>query len=423
MAQAQDEGPQVLLRETETARRVPTMWVGAVTSSTATVKAKLPPDTRARLYVREFGGAPQPVSVDPAMVAGSTVAAFRLRGLRPSTVYTCTLEVNGKPSYYPPALVRTFPEEGKPSRVKFAFSSCAQTGSEHLVFDTIRRREPMVFLHLGDMHYENISRPEPRLFRAAWDTVLSSPTQAALYREVPLAYIWDDHDFGPNNADGRSPSRAIARAVYREYAPHYPLGDGLGDTPIYQAFTIGRARFILTDLRSERSPGDALPVEKTMIGLSQKAWFFEELRQAARSHAVVFWASSVPWIGDRAGDQWADYAIERAEIAAFLADEKIRNLCILCGDAHMLAADDGKARGYANRPAAPIPVLHGSSLDQGGSFKGGPYSHGYYLPQHGEGCFGWVEVNDDGKRVSVDFTGRVETDEVKVALSFEVPAA
>jgi hypothetical protein len=29
--------------------------------------------------------------------------------------------------------------------VKFAFSSCSRTGSEHLVFDTIRQRDPTCF--------------------------------------------------------------------------------------------------------------------------------------------------------------------------------------------------------------------------------------------------------------------------------------
>jgi alkaline phosphatase D len=422
MARAQDE-PEVVLRLPEHPRGMPTMWLGAVTSSTATVKAKLPPGIRAKLYVREFGGAPQAVPVEPAILTRSTVATFRLHGLKPSTVYTYTLEVNGRPSYYPPGQLRTFPPEGQPGNVKFAFSSCARTGSEHVVFDTIRQREPAVFLHLGDLHYENISRPDPRIFRAAWDTVLSSSTQAALYRNVPLAYVWDDHDFGPNDADGRSPSRPVARAVYREYAPHYPLAAGSGDGAIYQAFTLGRVRFVMTDLRSERvanrlrdEPG------KSMMGAAQKAWFLQELLDSSRSHSMVFWTSSVPWIGEKSGDQWASYSHERLEIANFIAEHRIKNLCILCGDAHMLAADDGQETGYADDSAAPIPVLHGSALDQGGSYKGGPYSHGYYTPQSGEGCFGWVEVQDDGQHVSVDFTGRVETDEVKVALKFDVPA-
>jgi alkaline phosphatase D len=152
-----------------------------------------------------------------------------------------------------------------------------------------------LFLHLGDMHYVNSSRNDPRYFRAAWDTVLASTTQGALYRSVPLASVWDDHDFGPNDADGRSPSRPAARHVYREYAPHYPLPAGDGDTAIYQAFSFGRTRFIVTDLRSERSPG-RMPggPGKTMMGAAQMKWFKRELAESSRSHAVVFWGSSVP---------------------------------------------------------------------------------------------------------------------------------
>jgi alkaline phosphatase D len=213
----------------------------------------------------------------------------------------------------------------------------------------------------------------------------------------------------------------VARSVYREYAPHYPLGAGAGDAAVFQAFSHGRVRFIMTDLRSERV-ADKTPdsTAKSMLGTAQKMWFFEELLAAARTHALIVWTSSVPWIGDKSGDQWSSYATERREIANFLAEHQIKNLCILCGDAHMMAADDGQETTYADKPAAPIPVMHGSALDQGGSYKGGPYSHGYYTPGSGEGCFGWVEVQDDGQRVSVDFTGRVETDEVKVALKFEV---
>jgi alkaline phosphatase D len=187
----------------------------------------------------------------------------------------------------------------------------------------------------------------------------------------------DDHDFGPNDADSRSPARPVARSVYREYAPHYPLGGGSGDAAVYQAFTLGRVRFLLTDLRSERV-ADKTPdgPAKTMMGTAQKMWFFEELLAAARTHALVFWASSVPWIGDKAGDQWASYATERREIANFLAEHQIKNLCILCGDAHMLAADDGQETAYGRQSCRADPVLHGSALDQGGSYKGGPYSHG-----------------------------------------------
>lgn len=399
---------------------MPTMWIGAVTHDSAVVKAKLPPRAAARLLVLRAGEAPIVFQPEPLAEEGGTVRTFRLRGLAALSLHTCTLEVNGRPSTHPPAVLRTFPAPGAAASFSFAFSSCARTGSEHRVFAAIQRRAPAFFLHLGDMHYENISRNDLRHFRAAWDTVLSSSTQGVLYRTVPLVYVWDDHDFGPNDSDARSPSRAAARRVYREYAPHYALPAGDGDAAIYQAFTIGRARFILTDLRSERSPSRmrAGPA-KTMLGAAQKEWLKREIAQSSRSHAAVFWASSVPWIGaGGSGDAWAAYADERREIAEFLARESIRNLVILCGDAHMLAADDGTNSDYSRTGGLRIPVLHGSPLDKSGSFKGGPYSHSFYLPEKGEGCFGWIEVRDDGGRAVVDFTGCNQDGDAKVRLDF-----
>ncbi len=401
---------------------IPTMWLGAVTHEGAVLKTKLPPQAEARLLVSAQGGEAFAFQPEPLSGPSGTVRMFRLRGLAVTTRYTCSLEVDGRPATYPPATFRTFPAPGDAASFAFAFGSCARTGSEHEVFDTIRRRDPAFFLHLGDMHYVNISRDDPRYFRASWDTVLASATQGALYRSVPLAYVWDDHDFGPNDADGRSPSRAAARRVYREYAPHYPLPAGDGDALIYQAFSVGRARFIMTDLRSARSPATVPDGSaKTMLGVSQKEWLKRELAGSSRSHAVIFWASSVPWIGGAGdGDGWESYAAERKEIANFIAENGIRNLVILCGDAHMLAADDGTNSDYSDAGGLRIPVLHGSALDQNGRYKGGPYSAGFHVPEPGEGCFGSVNVSDTGDQVRVEFTGRDEYDFPKVRLTFAV---
>ena len=112
---------------------------------------------------------------------------------------------------------------------------------------------------------------------------------------------------------------------------------------------------------------------------------------------------------------------ERREIADSIKTNAIDNLLILCGDAHMCAVDDGSNAAYAaNGGGAPLAVLHGSSLDRSSSFKGGPYSHGWYLPKRNEGCFGWVEVNDDGTNIRVDFSARNQRDVVRMQFSVEV---
>lgn len=70
-----------------------------------------------------------------------------------------------------------------------------------------------------------------------------------MFRSVPVAYMWDDHDFGPNNSGGTFVGKEVARIAYQQFVPHYPLQAGTGNVPLQQAFTIGRVRFLLTDLR------------------------------------------------------------------------------------------------------------------------------------------------------------------------------
>jgi alkaline phosphatase D len=396
------------------------MWSGAVTGTTARIKLSV--DARhlpATLRVAESDSPQEPVFVHTLSPGGrlpdrkatadqpnpdppNTVHSIQVRGLLPGREYVYQLHSRHSGRRSLTGHFRTFPQHA--ASFGFAVGSCARTGSAHVVFDVIREQSPLFFLHLGDMHYENIAEDREAPFRDAFEAVLGSLTQARLYRHVPLAYVWDDHDYGPNNSGADSPARRAARRVYREYVPHYELPAGDGDAPIYQAFSAGRARFILTDARSEKSAAGA--PDGTILGAAQKAWFKQEVLAASRSHAVVFWASTLPWIGAAAegADHWAGYSRERAELATFFADHGIGNLVILSGDAHMLALDDGSNSQYAP-VAAPGPVVfQAAALDRGGSVKGGPYSHGTFP---GGGQFGWVEVEDDGGiPVRVRFSGR-----------------
>ncbi len=106
------------------------------------------------------------------------------------------------------------------------FGSCAGTGSNSSVFETIEFLEPIFFLHMGDLHYENIAENDVDRFRRAYDEVLSSERQSSLYRSAPIVYVWDDHDFGPNDSDRTHPGKAAGLRAYDENVPHYPLEPG-----------------------------------------------------------------------------------------------------------------------------------------------------------------------------------------------------
>ena len=85
-----------------------------------------------------------------------------------------------------------------------------------------------------------------------------------------------------------------AHEAYRRYVPHYPLA-GQPGTPINQAFTIGRVRFLLTDTRSDRSPRlGAREAERSMLGAGQRAWLERELLAARDHYALVVWVNPEP---------------------------------------------------------------------------------------------------------------------------------
>jgi len=253
-------------------------------------------------------------------------------------------------------------------------------------------------------------------FRDNYDQVLAQTRQRNLYQNIPLAYIWDDHDYGKNNSDGTSELKSLAAEVYRERVPHYPL---TATGAIYQSFAIGRVRFIMTDSRFHK---DALNKEnnfkgETLLGAEQKQWFFEQLEmakenQVANKEGLVIWVNSLPWIagGDekyQTKDAWDCYPEERTEIANFIKANGIDKLLMISGDAHMLALDDGKektankkgtANSYAKDGGGSFPVLQIASLDSKASEKGGPYSH---QPIPGLGQWGVLNFIDDEKSIKV----------------------
>jgi hypothetical protein len=121
-------------------------------------------------------------------------------------------------------------------------------------------------------------------------------------------------------------------------------------------------------------------------------------------------------------DHWSMYSTERREIADFIKTNHISGVCILHGDSHMLAADDGSHGDYATGGGAPIPVMCAAPLEQEASIKGGLYSQGIYKVRKNEGCFGLLTITDRGEAIDVAFSGRNNKDEEKIKLRFSVPA-
>ena len=373
-------------------------WCGAMTTTSCTVRARpTQPFTNAELVVARDADFTDVVGTFEYADVYDRVAEFRVDGLEPATPYSYAVAVDGELDRVRAGTFRTFPDDDRPLRI--VFTSCARTGSNGQVFDAIRELDPDVYVCLGDFHYGDVFVDDLDDYRQVFDVQLTRPAQAALYRSTPIAYVWDDHDYGPNDSNRDAPGRASAMVAYREYVPHYDLAGPV--SAIFQAFTIGTTRVVLTDARSARDPqSDPDTPTKSMLGDEQRRWLLAELERSARDHDLVVWANPVPWVdpADPGADSWAGYDAERRMIADHIATLGIDNLVMVSGDAHMVAIDDGTHTNYSTADGPGFPLLHVAALDRPGSAKGGPYTLG---PITGGGHFGVVEIEPTADGVAV----------------------
>jgi phosphodiesterase/alkaline phosphatase D-like protein len=394
-------------------------WCGGLTDSSVVIRASvLRSVTRARAIVAEDESLTTNVTVhdavslwvDPRRSYRHKIATFVPTGLQPATRYFFRLELDGDTTKALPGSFRTAPALGHPTGFRFALSSCAKPklfgGTRPEAYRAIAGMSDLLFFfHLGDLHYKNVDDEslEPRL--EAYDDTLRREGIGDLFRTIPLAYCWDDHDFLGNNSEGgetdNQNARRSARDAYDLYVPHYPLASSTEG--IYQSFQLGRVLFLLTDTRYAKSPRSGSGTSgKTILGVNQKAWLKSQLTRGKDLDLIV-WANSIPWIGadDPGEDYWAGYATERAELCQHLVDNDIRNVCMISGDAHMVAIDDGRHCGYAAGGRGGFPVFQAASLESSESEKGGPYSIGNAAGTTGPGIagnrqFGVFEIDYSG---------------------------
>jgi hypothetical protein len=375
---------------------------GALQPNSVAIRAKLSDTTsnvRAAVSVSNPPAAPFVYSnIATATANTNNIAALYVTGLQPNTTYYYHIEINGVPDNRPEAIA-TFktPAHGAYS-FTFIAGSCNREPNTN-TYDDFLGYNPLFYLNLGDLHYADPNSTNVNVHRNAYeDRVFTRPKQVALFRNLPFAYVWDDHDYCGNSEDGPNAVGALSAArAYREYIPHYefPPGRSGSDTnAIYQAFTIGRVRFILSDLRSQRKRGGS----SSAMGDAQKQWFKNELLQAKNNNQLICWVGSYSWYGTL-DDNWRLNPVERQELSEFMRDNGIENMFIINGDAHMFAIDNGSNGDFTAAQDLPYlyPLMQAGPIENNGSYKGGTYSEGTFYQLFVKiAQYGVIRIVDNG---------------------------
>jgi alkaline phosphatase D len=184
--------------------------------------------------------------------------------------------------------------------------------------DNTYLREPDWGTRSGYLHRYTHTRRTPELQR--------------LLRSTHHYAIWDDHDFGPNDADGAFAMAPIAREAFDLFWPN-PEGRPTGLRTITTAFSYNDVDFFLLDNRTERVPGNMVTTTPTILGAAQIDWLIRALKSSQATFKVV--AVGGQFLNDAAVfENYATVPQERQAILDRIDAEGIRNVIFLTGDRH-----------------------------------------------------------------------------------------
>jgi len=319
-----------------------------------------------------------------------------VRNLKPNTTYYYRAIVNGYPSKRWNSF-QTFPAE-KEYSFSFGFGSCQQSSwgiPEPEIFPLIANDTLRFFIQLGDWTYPDTTEKKygyrfnekKDLLEKSYQSKYNNnyPFVSEVLSQMPVVYVYDDHDFAANNSDGSDPAKGNSIWAYKTFFPHYELKNP--DNGIWQTFTLGDVEFFVLDMRAQRNPGkDAFnengnfnpPSGHSILagydvsGINQKEWFFNALKNSTAKWKVIVSSvlfnpayikttelDSLPedllWFPSDAADKWAGYPEDINALLNTIIANNIKNVFVISGDTHSSFIDDGKN--------SIIPEIGASNLD------------------------------------------------------------
>lgn len=273
-----------------------------------------------------------------------------LEQLEPGTTYEYRFMVNGK-SYGKEQAYRFKTQalwqwRSDPPDFHIAMGSCSYVnesaydrpgrpyGGDYQIFDQIAARQPDMMLWLGDNIYlREVDWSSRSGIFHRYSHTRQLPELQKLLAACPNYAIWDDHDFGANDANGSWMHKGISLEAFKLFWMNN--GYGLPDFDgITGAFGFNDVDFFLLDNRFHRSSEQlADSCERRMLGDEQLDWLINALKFSKASFKVVAVGSQV-LNSATVYENYAQFPCERAKLLDRIAREGIKNVVFATGDRH-----------------------------------------------------------------------------------------
>lgn len=251
---------------------------------------------------------------------------------------------------------------------RIAFGSCAKQDKEQPIWAAVQAAAPDLFVFLGDNVYGDTR--DMTVLRAKYGQLEAQPGFQRLRSRTRTLAIWDDHDFGEDDAGGDYPMKEESRLVFCDFWKELADSPRRSRDGIYASYVFGtaprRVQLILPDLRFNRTPILKLdlggrdyetrarewaelvkqqgagfvpgPYQRnpdlaaTMLGENQWRWLEAQLQVPAE---VRILASSLQVVADFPGwEGWTNYAQDHQRLLALVRRHRANGLVCISGDTH-----------------------------------------------------------------------------------------
>lgn len=225
-----------------------------------------------------------------------------------------------------------------------AFGSCNRTDLNPIIWNAIADKQPEVWVWLGDIVYTDSGSMED--LESKYTIQKQLPAYQRLKNQSQVYGVWDDHDFGANDAGSTFEQKITSRELLFDFLDLPPNHMARQREGAYQSYCFGEAEqklcLYLLDVRYFKEPYEVDPNpsqrykknEGMLLGEAQWQWLESQLaKDNAKIH--LFGGGIQLLSPEHPYEKWANFPKAQKRFIDLLEKNKIQTPIYLSGDRHI----------------------------------------------------------------------------------------
>ncbi|MBL7788374.1 MAG: alkaline phosphatase family protein [Chitinophagales bacterium] len=203
-------------------------------------------------------------------------------------------------------------------------------GGDHHIFTNMAKESSNFMLWLGDNVYLREADYDSKSgIQYRYTHTRALPELQELLRATHHYAIWDDHDYGPNDAIGTYQLKDVTLQTFKDFFPsnHYGVANGQGITSYFEWSDC--AFYLLDDRWFRTTKGK----DGAMLGQEQLSWLIESLKSSEARFKFIAVGSQI-LNSAKVKENHSNYENEHASLLRQLDENNIKGVIFLTGDRH-----------------------------------------------------------------------------------------